>query len=46
MGSQKFYLVGEGDASALEVDISGVNDIEALKSLLSGQFAVVEPSGK
>lgn len=42
---QRFYLVGEDAASALDVDISTAKDVETLKALVAGQFAIVEPSG-
>ena len=42
---QRFYLVGEDAASALDVDISTAKDVETLKTLVAGQFAIVEPSG-
>lgn len=46
MAIKKFYLVGEGDASnALDIDISDASDLESLKLLIAGQFAITVPDG-
>ena len=45
MVTQKFYLVGEDVTSTLDIDISDVNDLESLKTLVAGQFAIVKPDG-
>lgn len=46
MASKQFYLLGDEESTALEVDISSASDIGALQLLIAGHFAIVEPSGE
>lgn len=46
MATQRFYLAGESDHGALELDISAASDLVALKLQIAGEFHVVQPDGK
>ena len=45
MSMTKFFLVGEDASAGLDIGISDVEDMDALKALIAGQFAIVQPSG-
>ena len=46
MAVKNFFLVGEGEPSAaLDIDISNTSDMESLKLLIAGQFAITAPEG-
>ena len=45
MAVQRFYLAGDDAANALDINISEANDLDALKLLVAGQLAIVEPGG-
>lgn len=46
MATQEFYLAGDFDHDRLRLDISGANDLEALKLQIAGEFHVVQPVGE
>jgi hypothetical protein len=46
MSTTRFYLVGEDASAGLDISISDVEDVDTLKALIAGQFAIVQPSGE
>lgn len=46
MVTQRFFLAGEDEKHALELDICGTTDLDALKLQVAGEFHIVQPDGK
>lgn len=46
MASKQFYLVGDDESTALDVDVSAASDLQSLKLVIAGNFAIVEHSGE
>jgi hypothetical protein len=45
MAIQKFFLCGDGVSTAVELDISAVQNIDELKRSISAHYGIVQPEG-
>lgn len=45
MPSQTFYLLGESQSTAKEIEIDSSENIDGLQHILAAHFAIVEPNG-
>lgn len=43
--SKSFFLAGEEPSTAIEVDISSATDLDALKLVVAGNFAIADQTG-
>jgi hypothetical protein len=45
MAIQQFFLCGDGVSTAVELDISAVQNIDELKRSISAHYGIVQPEG-
>jgi hypothetical protein len=45
MATKQFYLLGEAESTAREVELPPSVDFEELQSIVASHFAIVKPNG-